>query len=329
MHESVQAGDVLLVRGGARELIDAKTEWKLALEPEFKLKDEALEAKDLQLAEVLIAPHSNLIDRTLAEVDFRRRHDAIVLAIQARQQTVREKLNRVRLQFGDALLLLGPKEDLARLRGDPNFLVLEQVEEPSLRRAKIPMAFGIIAAVVALAAFNVMPILVSSIVGCIALVVSRCLTLEEAYAAIDWKVIFLLAGALPLGMAMEKSGAAQLLAHSTLGVVGGLGPVVVLAVLYLLTAILTEFMSNNATAVLMAPVALSTAATLGVDPKPLLMAVCFAASTSFSTPVGYQTNMMVLHPGGYRYTDFLRIGLPLNFIFWGLAVYFIPRFWPF
>jgi di/tricarboxylate transporter len=329
MHESVQAGDVLLVRGGARELIDAKTAWKLELEPEFKLKDEALEAKDLQLAEVLIAPHSNLIDRTLAEVDFRRRHDAIVLAIQARQQTVREKLNRVRLQFGDALLLLGPKEDLARLRGDPNFLVLEQVEEPSLRRAKIPLALAIIAAVVALAAFNVMPILVSSIAGCIALVVSRCLTLEEAYSAIDWKVIFLLAGVLPLGLAMEKSGAAQLMAQATLGLAGPLGPVVVLGVLYLLTAVLTEFMSNNATAVLMAPIAISTAAAIGVDAKPLLMAVCFAASTSFATPVGYQTNTMVLHPGGYHYADFLRIGIPLNLIFWVLAVYFIPRFWPF
>lgn len=329
LHEPVEAGDVLLVRGAARELMDAKAAWKLELEPEFKLKDEALEASDLQLAEVLVAPRSNLIDRTLAGVDFRRRYNAIVLAIQARRQTVRTKLNQVRLRFGDALLLLGPKEELARLRADPNFLLLEQVAEPALRRGKIPLALGIIGAVVALAAFNVMPILVSSICGCIALVVTRCLTLEEAYAAIDWKVIFLLAGVLPLGLAMEKSGTAQLLAQSTLELAGGLGPMVVLAALYLLTAVLTEFMSNNATAVLMAPIAISTAAALGVDAKPLLMAVCFAASTSFATPVGYQTNTMVLHAGGYRYADFARIGIPLNLIFWALAVYFIPKFWPF
>jgi di/tricarboxylate transporter len=252
-----------------------------------------------------------------------------VLAIQVRQQGVRTTLNQVRLSFGDALLLLGSKEDLARLRGDPNFLVLEQVEETSLRRKKIPIAVGLIAIVVALAAFNVMPILVSAIFGCIALVVTRCLTLDEAYAAIDWKVIFLLAGVLPLGLAMEKSGAAQLLGQSALGLGGAFGPIAVLAILYLLTAVMTEFMSNNATAVLMAPIALSTAAALGVDPKPLLMAVCFAASTSFATPVGYQTNMMVYHPGGYRYTDFMRIGVPLNIIFWMLAVYFIPRIWPF
>lgn len=329
LNEPIHADDVLLVRGGARELMDAKAAWKLELEPEFKLKDEALKAQDLELAEVLVAQRSNLIDRTLVDVDFRRRYRAIVLAIQARRQTVREKLNRVRLRFGDALLLLGPKEELARLRRDPNFLVLEQMEEPLPRQGKIPLAVGIIAAVVALASFNIMPILVSSIIGCIALVVTRCLTLEEAYGAIDWKVIFLLAGVLPLGLAMEKSGAAQLLAQSTLGQVDFLGPVAALAVLYLLTATLTEFMSNNATAVLMAPVAISTAATLGVDAKPLLMAVCFAASTSFATPVGYQTNTMVYHPGGYRYTDFARVGIPLNFIFWGLSVYFIPKFWPF
>jgi di/tricarboxylate transporter len=328
LEEPVQAGDVLLVRGGARELMDARTAWKLELEPEFKLKDEALEAQDLQLAEVLVASRSNLIDRTLSEVDFRRRYEAIALAIRAREQTIRTKLNQVRLRFGDALLLLGPKPDLARLRGDPDFLLLDQVEEPALRRGRIPVALGIIAAVVALAAFNVMPILVSSILGSIALVVTRCLTLEEAYAAIDWKVVLLLAGVLPLGLAMERSGAAQLLANSTLLLAGALGPIVVLAVLYLLTAVLTEFMSNNATAVLLAPIAVSTATALGVEAKPLLMAVCFAASTSFATPVGYQTNTMVYHPGGYRYLDFARVGLPLNLLFWALAVWLIPKFWP-
>jgi len=329
LHETIRAEDVLLVRGGARELMEARSGWKLEMEPEFKLKDDHLEARDLQLAEVLVAPGSPLLDRTLAGVDFLRRYNAIVLAIQVRNRTVLEKLNQVRLHLGDALLLLGPKEELARLRNDPSFLVLEQVEEPALRWKKIPVAVAVIAAVVILALLDVMPILVAAIVGCIALVVSRCLTLEEAYGAIDWKVIFLLAGVLPLGLAMEKSGAAQLIVQSTLGHVGAFGPVAVLALLYLLTAVLTEFMSNNATAVLMAPIAITTANTLGIDPRPLLMAVCFAASTSFATPVGYQTNTMVMHPGGYRYTDFMRIGIPLNLIFWALAVYFIPKIWPF
>jgi di/tricarboxylate transporter len=309
--------------------MDAKAAWKLEIEPEFQLKDATLQSKHLQLAEVLIAPRSSLIDRTLGDVQFRRRYEAIVLAIRARRKTVREKLNQVRLKFGDALLLLGPTEELARLRGDPNFLVLQQVDEPALRRAKIPLAVGVIAAVVALAAFNIMPILVSAILGCIALVVTRCLTLEEAYGAIDWRVIFLLAGVIPLGSAMERSGAAHLLGQWTVILAGPLGPMAVLAVIYGLTALLTALMSNNATAVLMVPIAISSAAGLGVEARPFLIAVCFAASTCFATPVGYQTNTMVLHAGGYRFADYVRIGLPLNVIFWVMAVIMIPKLWPF
>lgn len=329
LHETILADDVLLVRGRVRDLMDLKAGWKLEIEPQFKLKDHALLGKDLRLVEALVAPRSQLIGRTLAEMEFRRRYNAIALAIQGCEQTIREKLSQVRLRFGDALLLLGPKEEIGRLRADPDFLVLEEVEEPSLRRSKVPMALAIIAAVVGLAALNIMPILVSAILGCVALVVSRCITLEEAYAAIDWKVIFMLAGVLPLGLAIEKSGAAQFLAQHVLAFVGQFGPLPALAVLYLVTATLTEFMSNSATAVLLAPVALSTAATLGVEAKPFLMAVCYAASTSFATPVGYQTNAMVYHPGGYKFADFMRVGIPLNLVFWALSVYYIPKFWPF
>jgi di/tricarboxylate transporter len=329
LYEPLRAGDLLLVRSSVPALIELKTAWKLEMEPEFQLKDEALQARDLRLAEVLVAPRSDLLHRTLPEVDFRRRYNAIVLAIQRRDETARERLNQVRLRFGDALLLLAPAEEIARLRSDPNLLLLEQAGEPVLRRRRIPVALAIFAAVVALPALNLMPILASSIFGCIALVMTRCLTLEEAYAAIDWKVIFLLAGVLPLGLAVQKSGAASWLAQSTLDLFGQFGPVVVLAALYLITAVLTEFMSNNATAVLLSPIAISAATVLSVDPRPFLMAVCFAASTSFSTPVGYQTNAMVQHPGGYRFTDYLRIGLPLNLLFWALAVWFIPRIWKF
>jgi di/tricarboxylate transporter len=152
--------------------------------------------------------------------------------------------------------------------------------------------------------------------------------IEEAYEAIDWQVIFLLAGILPLGLALERSGAAAILSQQLVGSVGILGPVAVLAVFYLLAAVLTEFMSNNAAAVLLAPVAISSAVALGVDPRPLLVAVAFAASTSFATPVGYQTNAMVYGPGGYRFTDFTRVGVPLNLLFWGLSVWLIPLFWP-
>jgi di/tricarboxylate transporter len=190
-------------------------------------------------------------------------------------------------------------------------------------------AVAIVAGVIAAAATGVVPIVAGAIVGCILMVLTRCLTLEEAYAAINWQVIFLLAGVLTLGTALETSGAARLLGNFLVNAVGGFGPVVLLSVLYLVTSLLTEMMSNNATAALLAPVAIAAAATLGVDPRPFLMAITFAASASFMTPVGYQTNTLIYGPGQFRYADFLRVGTPLNLLFWILATIFIPRIWPF
>lgn len=198
-----------------------------------------------------------------------------------------------------------------------------------VEEARPVLVLGTLFTVVFLAATGVLPMMVSALFGCIVLVGTRCLSIEDACAAIDWKVVFLLAGMLPLGLAMEKSGAAALLADGALAVARPLGPLAVVAMLYLLAAVLTEFMSNNATAVLLAPLAIALAKALEVDPRPLLMAVCFAASTSFCTPVGYQTNAMVQGPGGYRFNDYLRAGLPLNILFFILSVWFIPKFWPF
>jgi di/tricarboxylate transporter len=334
LHETIREGDVLLVRGKVKDLMDLKTSFHLEIEAEFKLRDEELQTENLTLVETLVAPKSRLIGRTLAEMEFRRRYNAIVLAVQRRGHTVRDKLKDMRLRFGDALLIMGPKEEIARIRTSEDFVVLEEVEEPSLRRRKGGLALLIIGAVVLLASAPILggkpfPILATAVVGCIAMVLTRCITLEEAYAAVDWKVIFLLAGVLPLGIAMEKTGTAQLIAQAGISLVGGLGPVAVLAMLYLLTAALTECMSNNAAAVLLAPIAISTAVKMGIDPKPLLMAVTFAASTAFATPVGYQTNTMVYNPGGYRFKDFMKVGIPLNIVFWMTSVYFIPRIWPF
>ncbi|MCZ7650670.1 MAG: SLC13 family permease [Thermoanaerobaculia bacterium] len=301
----------------------------LELNVEFKLRDDTLETEELRLVQALIAPRSPLVGHTLKSIDFRARYKSLVLAIQRRGVTLQEKLNSVRLQLGDTLLIQAPQAEVERLRADEAFIVLEGRDARPQRRHKAPLALGILAAVVGLAALDVLPILVAALLGAMALVVTRCLSTDEAYGAIDWQVVFLLAGVLPLGIALQKSGAASLIAAAALDLVGGWGPVAVLAVFYLLTAVLTEFMSNNASAVLLAPIAITTAESMGIDPRPLLMAVTFAASTSFSTPVGYQTNAMVYNPGGYRYTDFLRTGVPLNLVFWLLAVIFIPRFWSF
>ncbi|CAN5896828.1 SLC13 family permease [soil metagenome] len=329
LRQPLSEGDVLLVRGGIKELMGLRTSARLELNVEFKLHDDTLQAGDLRLVQALVAPGSKLVGHNLKDLDFRNRYKALVLAIQRRGESIRDKLNTVSLGLGDALLIQAPNAQIERLRNDENFIVLDEVEEPGMRRKKVPIVLAVITAVVGVAALDLMPILVSALLGCLALVLTRCIDLDEAYEAIDWKVIFLLAGILPLGIAMQNTGAAALIAGNAVGFVGGLGPIAVLAVFYLMTSILTETMSNNAAAVLLAPIAISTAQQLGIDPRPLLMAITFAASTGFSTPVGYQTNTMILNPGGYRYTDFLRTGVPLSIIFWILSVIFIPQFWSF
>jgi di/tricarboxylate transporter len=328
LRQAVQGGDVLLVRGKLRELMRLRDSAKLELNAEFKLRDSTLQSEDLRLVQALVAPSSDLIGHTLKDLDFRNRFKALVLALQRRGEPIQEKLNSIRFQLGDALLIQAHEEQIRALRADENLIVLDEVPLVSLKH-KAPLVLGILAAVVGLAAFNVMPILVSALLGCLALVLTRCLRLEEAYHAINWQVIFLLAGILPLGIAMQKSGAAGAIAERAVGAVGDMGPVAVLAVVYLMTSVMTDTMSNNAAAVLLAPIAISTAQQIGVDPKPFLMAITFAASTGFSTPVGYQTNTMIYNPGGYKYTDFLRTGVPLSVLFWILSVIFVPRIWSF
>lgn len=327
--EPLREGDVLLVRGAVQELFKLKNSLGLELEPKVKLQDAQLQDADLVLVEAMLPPQARAVGRTLKDLDFHWRFKAIVLALHRRGQTLRRKLAGVRLRAGDALLLLGPKEAIARLRDDDNFVVLGPRSDVVLDRRRAPLALGIVGLVVALAALGVLPIVATALLGCVAMVLTRCLRAEDAYQAIDWKVIVLLAGMLPLGRALEQTGAAQLLVDQALRHFGQAGPVAMLAAMFLLTAVLTEFMSNNAAAVLLAPVAISTAAGLGVDPRPFLVAVTFAASTSFATPVGYQTNTMVYNAGGYRFSDFLKVGVPLNLIFCALATCFIPKFWPF
>jgi di/tricarboxylate transporter len=207
--------------------------------------------------------------------------------------------------------------------------VVDELTEHHLRRDRALIALAIIALVVGLTVFNVVSILVAAMLGAVAMVLGRCITIDEAYQAVDWKVVFLLGGMLPLGRALETSGASAWLAANLLGPLADAGPLVILAALYIVTAMLTEVMSNNAAAVLLAPIAISISAGMGISPRPLLIAITFAASTSFATPVGYQTNTLVYAPGGYRFTDFTKVGLPLNLVFWLLAVLLIPLVWPF
>ena len=324
----LQPDDVLLVHGSLPDLIRLRGTMGLRINADFELRDEALQNEDLRLVQSLVAPGSKLVGSTLKETDFRNRYKALVLAMQRRGETIHHKLSGIELVVGDSLLIQTHVREMQSLRRSSDFIVLNELPGTALRR-KAPLAVGILVAVVGLAAFDVVPILVSALLGCVALVMTRILKPEDVYRSINWQVIFLLAGILPLGVAMNTSGAAGFIAERTVGMVGQMGPVAILAAIYLLAAVMTETMSNAAAAVLLAPIAISIAEQIGVDPRPFLMAVTFAASTGFSTPVGYQTNTMIYNPGGYKYTDFLRAGVPLNLIFWGLSVIFIPRLWAF
>ena len=281
------------------------------------------------LVEAMVAPNSRLEGRTLAEVPLAEQHQSQVIALYRRGNRVAEALRALPLTAGDLVMLSVPDRELADLRRDPALVVVSERNEQRIDWYRALVSVAVMAAVVGLAASGTMAIVESALLGCIALVLLRCLEPDEAYAAIDWRVVVLLAGVFPLGVAMRDSGLATIIVDYTLAPLGGFGPLAALAALYLVTAALTEFMSNNAAAVLLTPIALGTAETLGVDAKPMLIAVMFAASTAFATPVGYQTNTMVYSAGGYRFSDFVKIGLPLNLLFFALAVLFIPRYFPF
>jgi di/tricarboxylate transporter len=325
--------DLLRVRCNVERLRELKEKEGVAFRTD-SWKDRNFRSENLTLVEAVIAPNSELEGKTLKAAGFRHKFGATAIAIRHRGVTMRENLTNTVLGAGDTLLLEVRKDQLAYLKqtemkqGSP-FLLVSAVGLPEYRPGKIVPAVMIIAAVVLLAAFDIVPIMTGAVVGSILMVLTRCLTMREFYEAIEWKVIFLLAGALSLGIALQKSGAAALLSGFLIDVIGNWGPVALVSALYLVTTLLTEGMSNNATAVLLAPIAIASAHSMGVDPRPFLMAITFAASASFMTPVGYQTNTMIYGAGQYKFGDFIRVGAPLNFIFWLLATLLIPYFFPF
>lgn len=323
----LQAGDILRVICDVDRIKSLAERQGIRLKP--RQTDNAFSEPDGSvLVEAVVAPGSELVGETLKSANFRSTFGANVVALRHRGAVLHEKLGSTVLLGGDVLLIEVDREHLDILRNHEAFVMISEVAQPEYLRSKALLATLIVGAVVLTAAFGVLPILVGAVAGAVLLVLTGCLQVEEAYHAIDWKVIFLLAGALSLGIALESSGAARLLSELLIRTAATLGPVAVVSAIYLVTTLLTEVMSNNATAVLMAPIAIGAAQILDVDPRPLLMAVTFAASASFATPVGYQTNAMIYGVGKYRFRDFLRFGGPLNLMFWLLATFLIPVFWP-
>ncbi|HZI20365.1 MAG TPA: SLC13 family permease [Pyrinomonadaceae bacterium] len=324
----LRAGDVLRVRADVREIDALQARVGVRLRPGMKWREQDLESAEAALVEAVVAPNSPLEGRTLEDLKFRNTFGATVLALRHRGELLRGNLGSTPLGAGDALLTEVRRDRLEQLKQNRAFVIVSEVELPEFRREKIVPAVLIVGGVVLTASVGLLPIVVSAVAGAVLLILTRCLSLEEAYAAVEWRIIFLLAGVLTLGVALENTGGARLLSGALLSAVGSAGPFAVVSGLFLLTLLLTNVMSNNASAALLAPVAIATAESLQVSARPMLMAVTFAASLSFMTPVGYQTNTLIYGPGHYRFGDFLRVGTPLSLLLWVLCSLLIPVIWP-
>lgn len=326
----LRAGDVLRVRCNLDKFKQIQDRAGVLFKSQFKFSEKEVESDSIQLVEAVVPLGSVVVGKSLDDLRFHERFGATVLAIRHRGKLLREKIADVKLSAGDAMLLEVDADRYAQLRRDPALMIISEVDQPIYRKSKLIPAIVIVIGVIATAALGALPIVVSAIAGAILLVLVGCLTMEEAYQAIEWRIIFLLAGVLTLQVAMENSGAASLISSTVFSAISSWGGLIaLLSAFYIMTSLFTETMSNNATAALLTPIAISTAQTLNVSPRPFMVAVMFAASASFMTPVGYQTNTLIYGPGQYRFKDFLRVGTPLNILFWILATLLIPVFWSF
>ncbi len=317
--KAIQAGDIFAVRTDRDTLVDLLDAEGLDLVPEVTVDEAELQqAENVQnLVEVVVAPGSFLVGESLASTNFRQRYDATVLALRRGGDIVRERMDHRQLRVGDTLLIQATGDSIDRLNNNRDFIVAQEVTRPDFRESKIPVAVGLILAVVGVAALTPVPIVVAALAGALGMVLTGCLKPTEVYDSVQWDVIVLLAGVIPLGIAMQETGGADYLAELVVLAATALPPLGVLALMYVVTAVLTNIVSNNAAVVLMVPVAAQVATDVGASVFAFILAVTFAASTAFMTPVGYQTNLFVYGPGGYRFTDYVKVGAPLQLLFAG------------
>lgn len=329
----MQVGDVLKVRCNIEKLKQLTDQLKVRVMP---ISGDAAneERGGGSFVELVIPANSELDGKTLREFDFRRRYRAAPLAIRHREEVLHDQLQEVRLRAGDVILVEMKNHYLEQWKTtshdeNPPFIILNEEGIMRFDKRRFIIVLTIIAGVILTASLNLAPIAISTLAGVCLLVLTGCLNMKEVYRSVQWPIVFLMAGALSLGVAMDRSGLAAYAAKLIVSELQGWGPFVILSVFYLMTSLLTEVMSNTATAALVAPLAIATALQLNVSPIPFLMATMFAASASFMTPIGYQCNTMVFSAGGYKFTDFTRVGVWLNLIFWILATLLIPVFFPF
>ncbi len=316
-----EAGDIVVIRTGVDELLTLRESRQIAMVDEIA-------STETVTVEALIGPDCTLVGKSLGRLRLRRRYGVYPLAVHRREQRVGQKLDDVVVRVGDTLLLEGDHEDIRRLAEDVKLVDLEEPSARSYRRDRAPVVLLVLAAVVGLSALNVVPITAAAIIGVAVVLLARCIDADEAFSVIDGRLLTLIFGMLAIGRALQTSGATELIVSGIAPLLLMVSPWVALWLVYLIASFMTEILSNAAVAIVVTPIAISLAGTMGVDPRPFVVAVMLAASLSFATPIGYQTNTMVYAPGGYKFTDFLRLGLPLNIGLGLVASLLIPLFWP-
>lgn len=330
-----EAGDRLVLSCRPSGVAEAHSAKGITLPIELSEGLETIVMDEGAIVEGVVAPHASVVGKTLSEINFRQRFRMVVVALHRKGTNQRERLGNLRLQEGDTLLMMGSTKAIETLANSDEIIVLDRPRVPARSvRAKMPFAIATTVGVVFLATINVVPIVAAVSLGVAALLLSGCLKPKDAYASVEWSILVIIFGMLALGQAMDSTGASQLIADGLIGVVRSVAPehleaVFMLAVIYIITSTFTEFLSNNAAVALMVPIALGIAVSLGVDPRPFVIATCIAASASFATPIGYQTNTYVYGVGGYKFTDFTKVGLPLNIIYFVVSITVIPMFWEF
>jgi len=315
------AGDRVVLRTEMAELLDLQQSKKLRLV-------DKLSSVQTETVEVLISPGCRMIGRTLGELRLRRRYGVYTLAAHRRNQNIGRQLDDLEVRVGDTLLLEGAAEDIQRLAADMELVDVSRPTAKPFRRRNAPIAVGALVAVVVLAGLNAAPILALAAVAVAVILVTQCIDADEAFSFIDGRLLALIFAMMAVGAALDHSGAVALIVDVVAPLLRGLSPFWTILCVYFLGQALTELLSNNAVAVILTPIAIELAATLGMDPRPFAVAVMFSASVAFATPIGYQTNTMVYGPGGYRFTDYMRLGLPLNIVTGIVACLLIPILWP-
>ncbi len=334
---TLNAGDRIVLSCRPSAIAAARNVEGLDIVGEGELGLEQVSSTAGVMVEGVIGPSSPLAALSLREINFRKRYNVTVMAIHRKGRNVTSELENIRLHQTDTLLLLGSEEAINNLRNSEDLILLDRPPVPvDDMRSKAPIVLGVIAGIVILASLTPMPIVASAVIGVAVLFLTNCIKPKEGYQAVEWSILVLIYGMLALGLAMKESGASDLIAH---GLANGmlsyapkeLEPLLLLIAIYLTTSLLTETLSNTATIALMAPIAIEMAFELQYDPRPFLIATCIAASASFTTPIGYQTNTYVYSVGGYRFRDFVKVGLPLNLLYFSMSIIMISHwagFWP-